>query len=157
MSEETTQPEVRQVSQYIKDLSFENPKGTAGLHMASQQRPDIDIGVQVQGNKLDNDHYESVIHLNITAKVNDEVMFLVELAYASIWIFKGVPQDQLSPLVLIHAPSMAFPFARRIIADVTRDGSFPPLMMDPIDFAALYRRNQEDQASGETETPATVN
>jgi protein-export chaperone SecB len=157
MSEETTQPEVRQVSQYIKDLSLKTQRGTAGLNMASKKRPDIDIGVQVQGNKLEDDHYESVIHLNVTAKVDGEVMFLVELAYGSVWIFKDVPQDQLSPLVLIHAPSMAFPFARRIIADVTRDGSFPPLMMDPIDFAALYRRNQDNQASGETETPESIN
>ncbi|MGB0381742.1 MAG: protein-export chaperone SecB [Alphaproteobacteria bacterium] len=137
--------EVRQLSQYTKDLSFENPKGVTSVNKANSQRPDIDIGVQVQASKISDDIYESVIELKVSAKIEEEVIFIVELAFGSAWMVRNLPDDQLSQFLLIHAPSMTFPFARRIVSDLTRDGSFPPLMLDPIDFSALYRHNVEQQ------------
>jgi preprotein translocase subunit SecB len=129
------QPTVGIVAQYIKDLSFENP----GAPALMAQGPQIDLGVDLQARRGDAEHFEVMLKLQVTAKAGDKTVFLLELAYCGLFRIVGVPDDMLQPLLLIQAPHMLFPFARRIVADVVRDGGMPPLMVDPIDFAALYQ------------------
>ena len=129
------QPTVGIVAQYIKDLSFENP----GAPALMSQSPQIDLGVDLQARRGDAEHFEVMLKLQVTAKAADKTVFLLELAYAGLFRIVGIPDDMLQPLLLIQAPHMLFPFARRIVADVVRDGGMPPLMVDPIDFAALYQ------------------
>ena len=129
------QPTVGIVAQYIKDLSFENPGAPAMM----AQSPQIDLGVDLQARRGDAEHFEVMLKLQVTAKAGDKTVFLLELAYCGLFRIVNVPEDMLQPLLLIQAPHMLFPFARRIVADVVRDGGMPPLMVDPIDFAALYQ------------------
>jgi len=131
-----TAPQVAIVAQYIKDLSFENPGAPALMN----QGPQIDLGVDLQARRGDAEHFEVELKLRVTAKTADnKTAFLLELAYAGLFRIVGVPDEMLQPLLLIQAPHMIFPFARRIVADVVRDGGMPPLMVDPIDFAGLYQ------------------
>lgn len=128
------------IAQYVRDLSFENPNAPGSLSMNAQ--PKIDIGVDVQARRLPEDRFE--IELRIRANATDtegKPVFVVELVYAGLFLVRNVPADALQPLCLIECPRVLFPFARRIISDVTRDGGFPPLMLDPIDFVALYRQH----------------
>ena len=129
------QPTVGIVAQYIKDLSFENPGAPAMM----AQSPQIDLGVDLQARRGDAEHFEVMLKLQVTAKAGYKTVFLLELAYCGLFRIVNVPEDMLQPLLLIQAPHMLFPFARRIVADVVRDGGMPPLMVDPIDFAALYQ------------------
>ena len=91
--------------------------------------------------------YEVVLDLNVDAKAGENQVFLVELAYGGLFTLANIPSDSLQPLLLIECPRLLFPFARRVVADATRDGGFPPLMIDPIDFAALFRRRVEQGAA----------
>ena len=141
-----SQPQVAIVAQYIKDLSFENP----GAPALMSQGPAIDLGVDLQARRGDAEHFEVELKLRVTAKNGDKTAFLLELAYAGLFRVIGVPEEMLQPLLLIQAPHMIFPFARRIVADVVRDGGMPPLMIDPIDFASLY---QSKLASGGVQGP----
>jgi preprotein translocase subunit SecB len=127
--------------QYIKDLSFENPHAPHSL-LATNNRPGIDVNVDLKAQKLQDDIYEMTLHISARAVDNGNTMFLVDLAYAGIFQFANIPADRVEPLILIDCPFVLFPFARRVIADVTRDGGFPPLMLDPIDFHALYLQNR---------------
>jgi preprotein translocase subunit SecB len=138
---EGAQPQVAIMAQYIKDLSFENP----GAPALMSQGPQIDLGVDLQARRGDAEHFEVELKLRVTAKHGDKTAFLLELSYAGLFRIAGVPDEMLQPLLLIQAPHMLFPFARRIVADVVRDGGMPPLMVDPIDFAGLY---QSKLASG---------
>jgi preprotein translocase subunit SecB len=144
------QPTVGIVAQYIKDLSFENP----GAPALMAEGPQIDMGVDLQARRGDAEHFEVMLKLQVTAKAGDKTVFLLELAYAGLFRIVGVPEDMLQPLLLIQAPHMLFPFARRIVADVVRDGGMPPLMVDPIDFAALY---QTKLAQGGIKGPSVGN
>src|SRR5579872_7086842 len=136
------QPRIQVVGQYVKDLSFENP----GAPGAITQRPGIDLGVDLQARRMDTDHFEVELKLRITAKSEDKPVFLLELVYGGLFLVQNIPDDVLQQVLLIEGPHMLFPFARRIVADVVRDGGMPPLMIEPIDFAALYRaKTQEAQ------------
>ena len=128
-------PNFQVVGQYIKDLSFENPGAPAGL----TQRPQIEFGIDVQARRGDGEHFEVELKLRVHAKGEDRQLFLLELAYAGLFRLQNIPEDAMQPVLLIQAPHMLFPFARRIIADVVRDGGMPPLMIEPIDFVALYQ------------------
>jgi preprotein translocase subunit SecB len=131
----TGQPQVGIVAQYIKDLSFEVPGAPAMI----SQTPQIELGVDLQARRVEADHYEVELKLRVVAKTADKPLFLLELAYAGLFRMVGLPEEAMQPMLLIQAPHMLFPFARRIIADVVRDGGMPPLMVDPIDFATLYQ------------------
>jgi preprotein translocase subunit SecB len=141
------QPNFSIVAQYIKDLSFENP-GAPGQLTA---RPQIDFGVDLQARRGDAEHFEVELKLRVTAKAEDKPLFLLELAYAGLFRLVNIPEDAIQQILLIQAPFMLFPFARRIIADVVRDGGMPPLMIEPIDFVGLY---QAKLAQGQINTPA---
>jgi len=129
------------LGQFVRDLSFENAVAQRGLQGGDVQ-PDTQVAVSLDARKRSADHqYEVITKFRITSKntLNDETLFLIELDYGGIFHVENVPEDQLHPFLLIECPRMLFPFVRRIISDVTRDGGFPPLNLDTVDFLALYR------------------
>jgi preprotein translocase subunit SecB len=128
------------LGQYVKDLSFENP----GAPLSLSVRPAIDLGVDIQAKRLDQERYEVEIKLRVSAKSEDKTLFLLELVYAGLLVIQNVPEEFLQQMLLIEAPHMLFPFARRVVADTIRDGGMPPLMIEPIDFAGLYRARLGD-------------
>lgn len=128
-------------AQYIKDLSFENPRAPQSLTQQSAP-PAVEINVDVKATGLGTDTYEVVLTVNASAKVQNELLFLIELSYGAVVTIRNVPQAMLSGAILVETPRLMFPFARNIIADATRDGGYPPLMINPIDFAELVRREQ---------------
>ena len=146
---EAQPPRLSILTQYVKDMSFENPKAPQGLQAAAQ-RPQIEIKVDVGARPIGEGQYEVALQLNIEAKAAEATVFLLELAYGGVFVLANIPDDSLQPLLLIECPRLLFPFARRIVADTTRDGGFPPLMIDPIDFVTLYRRKiQEAQTQSQ--------
>ncbi len=134
-----TQPQLRLLAQYVKDLSFENPNAPAAL-AGGGGSPKIDISVDVQAARRGDTEFEVDLKIAATAKRDKDVAFIVELSYGGLFQLSNIPAEQLQPVVLIECPRLLFPFARRVLADATRDGGFPPLMIDPIDFVALYQR-----------------
>ena len=140
-------PRLMVQTQYIKDLSFENPRGPASAE-PGQTRPEIQVRVDVRAQAAGTDRYEVSLQLHVDAKAGEETTFMLELTYGGLFVMQNVPQESLQAILLVECPRLLFPFARRIVADATRDGGFPPLMIDPIDFAALYRRRQQSQAEG---------
>jgi preprotein translocase subunit SecB len=157
---EAAGPRLSILTQYVKDLSFENPRAPLGLQ-PGQGRPEIQIQVDVQARQMGQEQYEVVLDLKAEARAADSAVFLLELSYGAVFTLANIPPDSLQPLLFIECPRLLFPFARRIVADATRDGGFPPLMIDPIDFVALYRRRlqptgeavggQDDESEAETE------
>ena len=146
-------PQLRLLAQYAKDLSFENPNAPGSL-TASQNSPKIDITIDVQASPRSNTEFEVELKISATAKREDEVSFIVELSYCGLFLLANIPAEQLQPVVLIECPRLLFPFARRVVADATRDGGFPPLMIDPIDFVALYQRQLAAKQGEQGQTPA---
>lgn len=146
--------EIRINAQYVKDQSFENPRAPASL--APGDRPDMDVSVDVKARKLQDEVYEVLLSLSARADRDGEAMFIAELAYGGVFTLKGVQEEELEPALLIFCPGLLFPYARRVMSDMTRDGGFPPLMLDPIDFAALYaqRKAEGNQAAEQDEAPA---
>lgn len=133
----TLKPSFAVKGQYIKDLSFENPHAPQSLNAINKQ-PSIDVNVDLKAQKLQDGIYEMVLHVSAKASSEGNTLFLIELAYAGVFQLANVEEDKIEPLIMIDCPFVLFPFARRVIADVTRDGGFPPLMLDPIDFHTLY-------------------
>jgi preprotein translocase subunit SecB len=133
------QPAMRILGQYLKDLSFENPNAPKSLAPQSVQ-PDINISVNVNARNLAPTDYEVELHLDAKATLEGKIVFAAELVYAGAFRLENFPQNLLHPAVLIECPRMLFPFARQILADATRNGGFPPLMLDPIDFAGMYQK-----------------
>lgn len=137
------QPQLKMqiLTQFVRDLSFENvlaQRGTGG-----EVQPDVQVTVNLDGKKRAADHqYEVGCKLNITSrgKGSEDALFVLEMDYVGIFHIEGVPDEQLHPFLLIECPRMIFPFMRRIVSDVTRDGGFPPLNLDNIDFVQLYRQ-----------------
>ncbi|MEM7270998.1 MAG: protein-export chaperone SecB [Pseudomonadota bacterium] len=140
------QPKVSVVAQYVRDMSFENVAVTSG-DGKMDAKPEIQVGVNLDAKKKEDERFEVVLKINATAKSGEEVMFLVELEYAGVFKVEGVPDNRLHPVLLIECPRILFPFARRIVADATRDGGYPPLLLDMVDFAGIYtaelKRRQE--------------
>lgn len=129
-------------AQYVKDLSFENPRAPHVFAMAGQQ-PQVGVAVGVNVNKLNDTAYEVVLTLNAEAKHNEEPVFVAELTYAGVVVASGAaPTEHLQALLMIEVPRQLFPFARAILSNTTRDGGFPPLLLQPVDFEALYRQQQ---------------
>lgn len=135
-------PQAGILAQYVKDLSFENPNAPGSLQMQGQ--PKIEINVNVNARAGGQDMYEVELKLEASARSpDDKIAFQVELLYAGLFRLTGAPQDAIEPFLIVEAPRILFPFARRVIADVVRDGGFPPLMLEPIDFGGLYLQQLE--------------
>jgi preprotein translocase subunit SecB len=144
-------PSLNALAQYAKDFSFENPNAPRSLQ-PQQQGPQINIEVNVGAKQLAETDFEVDLTLRGDAKVGTEVIFAFELTYSGVFRVRNVPQDQLHPVVMIECPRLLFPFARQIVADAVRNGGFPPLYIDPIDFVSLYRQKAAETASSSIQT-----
>jgi preprotein translocase subunit SecB len=130
-------------AQYIKDLSFENPRAPQSLIQQNKQ-PEVSLNVDVKARNLGPDLFEVMLSVSANAQTDNEPVFIVELSYGAVVTAKAPQQPDILPLlVLVEAPRMMFPFVRNIIADATREGGFPPLLINPIDFVELLRRQQQ--------------
>ena len=144
-NEDGEQPGLQILTQYVRDLSFENPAAPA-LTPPDGGNPDVGVDANVNARKLAENDYEVGLKFTIQAKFSDQVAFIAELMYCGVFRLINIPENDIKPVLLIEAPRQLFPFARRILADVTRDGGYPPIMLDPIDFLDLYRRGEHTQA-----------
>ncbi len=145
---EQAAPQLGIMAQYLKDLSFENPNAPSSLAAQSGQ-PQINIAVNVNANQLDEQDFEVALEIEAKAEHEKKVVFNVELTYCGIFRLANIPEEAMGAVILVECPRMLFPFARRILADATRDGGFPPLMLDPIDFAAMYAQRMAAEAGGQ--------
>lgn len=141
-AEQPQAPQMRVLGQYIRDMSFENIMVQKGG--PTDAAPDVHVQVNLDAKKRPTDNqYESSIKLNVTSKAKDAdadvTLFVLEIDYVGIFHIENIPDDQLHPFLLIECPRMVFPFLRRVVSDVTRDGGFPPLNLENIDFLSLYR------------------
>ena len=143
---EQTGPMLSVLAQYIKDLSFENPNAPNSLR-PRDKAPEIKINVNVGANPLSETDFEVELKLEAKAEDENDVMFNAELVYAGVFRIQGIPEESMGAAVLIECPRLLFPFARQIISDSTRNGGFPPLMIDPIDFAQLYQARMAEDAA----------
>lgn len=142
-------PSLTILAQYMKDLSFEVPGAPRSLQ-SRDRAPDININVNVNANPLSDADFDVVLSLNAEAKDGDKVLFHCELVYGGVFRITGFPQEHMLPILFIECPRLIFPFARQIVADATRNGGFPPLMIDPIDFAQMFaQRMAEEQQRGQ--------
>ncbi|MFZ4124487.1 MAG: protein-export chaperone SecB [Rickettsiales bacterium] len=133
-------------AQYAKDLSFENPKAPQSL-FTLKEPPTMEVTVNLGAQRLDQDVFELSIHINARAIADNATVFMVDLTYAGVLEIKGIPEEAIEQIVFIQGAFLIYPFARRVISDVTRDGGFPPLQMEPIDFFALYQQNRAKPAA----------
>lgn len=136
---QTPMPQVGVLVQYVKDFSFENPNAPRSMAPSSQQ-PAININVGVDAAPLNQTDVEVTIRLEGKAEAQGMLLFGFELMYCGVFRIVNVPPESLQPAVMIECPRLIFPFAREIVATATRNGGFPPLLLEPIDFAALYRQ-----------------
>jgi preprotein translocase subunit SecB len=133
------QPVLQVLAQYIKDLSFENPNAPKSLSPSAQQ-PEININNHVDASQVGEPDIEVSLRVDCKAHLAGTVLFNLELTYSGIFRVQNVPAQNMHPLVLIECPRLLFPFAREIVANAVRDGGFPPLLLQPVDFAALYQQ-----------------
>ncbi|MGF0539761.1 protein-export chaperone SecB [Agrobacterium sp. ES01] len=151
--EGTASPSINILAQYIKDLSFENPGAPRSLQ-SRDKSPAININVNVNANPLSETDFDVVLTLNADAKDGDKTVFAAELVYGGVFRVVGFPQEHMLPVLFIECPRLLFPFARQIIADATRNGGFPPLMIDPIDFAQMFaQRMAEERTKAQVSAP----
>jgi preprotein translocase subunit SecB len=135
-------------AQYIKDLSFENPHAPTSLRQQTAP-PSVEINVDVKAQGLGPENYEVVLTINASAKAQEETLFIIELVYGAVVTVRNLAPEMVSSIMLVETPRLMFPFARNIIAETTRDGGFPPLMINPIDFGELLRRNSVAAPGGD--------
>ena len=141
-------PQVGVIAQYVKDLSFENPNAPAVYQWQGQ--PQMDVQFNIGAQPVGQDVHEVVLKVEITATANEGTAFKMEILYGGLFALKNLPNEQLQPFLLAEAPRILFPFARRIIAEATIDAGFPPLLLDPIDFAGLYMQRAAQQQAEST-------
>ena len=133
-------------AQYVKDLSFENPNAPAVYTALGQSQPEVSVSIDVASTPLAEHTYEVVLNLQVGANVGGKAAFLVDLQYAAVVnVHKDVPESEIEPLLLKETPRFIFPFARGTVADVTREGGFPPLVINPIDFDRFYEHKKRSQ------------
>lgn len=148
-------PQFNVLGQYIKDFSFENPLAPRGPQGNTQQQPAVDVQVGVTANPLSGTDVEVVLKVDGKAELpGSGVLFAFELQYAGVFRIQNVPPEGAQPLMMIECPRLLFPFAREIIATTVAAGGFPPLMLDPVDFAGLYRQNMARAQAGAANPPA---
>lgn len=157
-------PQFGIAGQYVKDLSFENPNAPASL-VSGQTNPGSNVNINVQVKKQADDLYAVEIGLNVKTERDSKVLYALELVYGGLFRTKNIPENQLGPLLMVEAPRLIFPFARQVLAQTIQSGGFPPLLLEPVDFLALYRRNlaaaaekiKQAQPDGTAEPSPTVN
>ena len=138
---EATESLIEVRGQYLKDLSFENPRS---LSLDPQgPLPNISVNVEAKAAHLSESVYEVVLQVRAEAVQKDQVIFLIELVYGGIFALNGIPAPSVEPILMIECPRLLFPFARNVVADLVREGGFPPLLLNPIDFAQLYQKQKE--------------
>jgi preprotein translocase subunit SecB len=133
------QAQFRVLAQYIKDFSFENPNAPRSISQQTKQ-PAITIQINVNPKQLSPTEFEVELKLDGKAEIDGSTLFAFELTYGGVFLIQDIPQDSVGPLVMIECPRLLFPFAREIIASAILGGGFPPLLLDPIDFVALYQQ-----------------
>ena len=144
------QPKVKVISQYVRDMSFENVAAQKGQNPQGQPAFNVQVGLDAQ--KKGDKRYEVIIKLQVNASVNDEKIFIVEIDYAGLFEIDNVAEQQMHPFLLIECPRQIFPYLRRIVSDITHDGGFPPLNLDTIDFLQLYQQELQRRAQAEAAT-----
>ena len=144
-SETSQQAQFNMIAQYIKDLSFENPNAPMSLQ-TNGENPNIEVSVNVSAQKLDEQIFEVVLEISVSANSNEQSIYEIELAYAGLFRLINIPEEALQPVLLIQCPNLIFPFVRRLLVDLTREGGYPPLMIDPINFEELFRHNMQQSA-----------
>jgi preprotein translocase subunit SecB len=156
MTEQQQAPRFALRGQYVKDLSLENPHAPQSL-LNMKQQPKVDLNIDVAAQKIQDNMYELSMQFNVRTS-GERTLFIVDLTYAGIFAMENIPEDKIEPVLMIDCAFMLFPFARRVISDVTRDGGFPPLLLEPVDFYRLYQERhseaQNDTSSSEIETAA---
>ena len=147
------QPATFQIEKiYVKDLSLENPGAPKSFQLT--EAPQIEIGLRTRGEQIDPEVYECVLTLTVTARSGDQTVFLVEASQAGVFGIRGVPPDQVQPVLAVHCPAVLFPYARETIADATMRAGFPPVHLAPINFEALY---QQQLVQARETAPAVTN
>lgn len=144
-NEATKKNQVAVQGQYIKDFSFENPNAPTSFAQKNTS-PKLDVTIDIQVKKLKEAVYEVTLLITSKAVVEDAPIFMIELAYAGVFAIQSSDQER-EPLLMIYCPNLLFPYARRILSDITRDAGFPPLMLDPIDFVALFKQHKKNTES----------
>ncbi|MEO0821268.1 MAG: protein-export chaperone SecB [Pseudomonadota bacterium] len=140
-SDPGAQPQVKMLAHFVRDLSFENVGAIEGT--AADGTPEINVTVNLEANSIGENRYQTIMKINATAKTAESTRFVVELDYCGVFGLENVQQEHVHPFVFIECPRQLLPFARRVVADATRDGGYPPLMLDNVDFATLYRQRIE--------------
>ena len=131
----------------MKDLSFESPRAPESLLQGPSEPPQIELNVDINVNRLAENAFEVVLKVFSRANGEQGTLFLVDLLYGGIFELSGIPEDKIDSILFVDCPFILYPFARRVVADATRDGGFPPLMLEPIDFHALYQQNRQNAAA----------
>ena len=148
------QAQLTVLGQYIKDFSFENPNAPRSL-TPSQTQPAINIQINVGAQQLAQTDFEVTLNLEGKAESSGTVLFAFDLTFAGVFRVQNVPAETLQPLVMIECPRLLFPFAREIVAPSVRNGGFPPLLLDPVDFVALYQQRVAQTQSAQATTPSS--
>ncbi|MEM6932258.1 MAG: protein-export chaperone SecB [Pseudomonadota bacterium] len=143
-------PSVKMVAHFTRDLSFENVGAREALAAATEQ-PQINVNVGMDAKSMGEGRYQIVMKINGTAKSGEQTRFLIELEYGGIFAIENAQEAHIHPILFIECPRQLLPFARRVVADVTRDGGYPPLMIDNVDFASLYRQKIEQLRAQQAE------
>jgi preprotein translocase subunit SecB len=151
---EDTAPAAGLISQYVKDFSFENPNAPAIYQ--NPQGPAIDVQFNIASAQVAEEVFEIVLRIEVKAETEGKVAFLVDLSYAGLFGLRNIPEEHIQPFLLGEAPRLLFPFARRVLADAVRDGGFPPLLLEPIDFTQLYMQQAEAQQVGAAGTAGSA-
>ena len=151
---EQAPPQLNVLAQYTKDLSFENPNAPSSLQ-PQQQQPAINIQINVSANNLSENEFEVTLSIEGKAENAGKVMFSFDLLYAGVFRIVNVPQENIHAIIMIECPRLLFPFAREIVGNAVRNGGFPPLMIDPVDFVSLYRQRMAEMQPSAATPPAT--
>ena len=143
-----TAPVIGMISQYVKDLSFENPNAPAIYQ--NQTAPEVEVQFNIGAAQIGDDIHEVILKIDVRSTIEGTTAFVVDLSYGGLFGLRNIPDEHLQPFLLAEAPRLLFPFARRVLADAVRDGGFAPLMLDPIDFGALYMQQVQAQLEGQS-------
>ncbi len=147
----TGSPRVGLLAQYMKDCSYENPNAPRSMSK-DLPAPTIDVSLDVQVQPMGQNRFEIALRTTASAKRGEDAVFVAEVVFAGVFELFDVPADQVQPVCLIECPRLLFPFARRILSDLTRDGGVPPILLDPVDFTALYERQKAETKATQGET-----